>query len=131
MALSPGTRLGHDDATCRRRPQRLPGASTARVSANNHQSVGRPESAEHETEGRRYRGAARLGVILMGLSLALWVLLLLVPFLPISAPGKAGFAGTQIIVAEIAFWGGAALAGPTAARRMKSWWRSTRADEAN
>ncbi len=88
-------------------------------------------SAEHETEGRRYRGLARLGVILMGLSLALWILLALVPFLPMSAPGKAGFAGIQIIVAEIAFWGGAALAGPTAARRMKSWWRSTRADEAN
>ena len=66
MPLSPGTGFGHYDMTCRRRPQRLPGASTARVSANNHQSFRRPVSAEHETEGRRYRGLARLGVILMG-----------------------------------------------------------------
>ena len=81
------------------------------------------------TNGRKYRRLARLGVILMGLSLALWVVLPLVPFLPMSAVEKAGFASGQIIVAEVAFWGGAVLAGPTAARRMKSWWRSWRADE--
>ena len=89
------------------------------------------ETAEHTTAGPNYRGVARVGVILMGLSLALWVVLPLVPFLPLSVTERAGFAGTQIIVAEVAFWGGAALAGPTAARRMRSWWRSTRADKAN
>lgn len=89
------------------------------------------QTAEHKPDGPKCRGVARLGVILMGLSLALWVVLPLVTFLPLSVTGRAGFAGTQIIVAEVAFWGGAALAGPTAARRMRSWWRSTRADQAN
>ncbi len=89
----------------------------------------RSGKAEDQTGTSTYGGLARLGVILMGLSLALWVVLPLVSFLPMTATGKAGFAGIQIIVAEVAFWGGAALAGPTAARRMKSWWRSTRADD--
>ena len=67
--------------------------------------------------------AARVGVVLMGSSLALWVALPLVPFLPLSVAAKATGAGSLIIVAEVAFWGGAVLAGPTAARRMRSWWR--------
>ena len=67
--------------------------------------------------------AARVGVVLMVFSLALWVALPVVPFLPLSVAAKATGAGTLIIVAEVAFWGGAVLAGPTAARRMRSWWR--------
>ena len=72
-----------------------------------------------------YSATAKFGVILMGLSLALWVALPIVPFLPIRLAVKATVAGSQIVVAEVAFWLGAALAGPTAARRMKSWWRSS------
>ena len=67
--------------------------------------------------------AARVGVVLMGFSLALWVALPVVPFLPLSVAAKTTGAGALIIVAEVAFWGGAVLAGPTAARRMRSWWR--------
>ncbi len=78
-----------------------------------------------------YRGLARVGVILMASSLPLWVLLPVIAFLPLSAAQKAGAATGLIVVAEIAFWGGAAMAGPTAARRMRSWWRRSRPAESD
>lgn len=69
---------------------------------------------------------AKLGTILMVSSLPLWPLLLVVPFVPISIAAR-GAVGTGIVVlAEIMFWGGAALAGPEAARRVRSWWRRPR-----
>ena len=77
------------------------------------------------TSAQRSRAAA-VGVVLMGSSLALWVALPIVPFLPFGAGVKATVAGSQIVVAEIAFWLGAVLAGPEATRRWKSWWRSSR-----
>ena len=87
------------------------------------------EEAGAETPSRKGRAAAA-GVVLMGLSLALWVALPLVPFFPLDMGAKATLAGSQVIVAEVAFWLGAALAGPAAARRMRSWWRSAGSDEA-
>ena len=71
------------------------------------------------------------GVILMSLSLLLWVCLLGVPFLPISMAGRGAVVTAVIVVAEAAFWVGAAMAGPEAARRMRSWWRSSRAPESD
>ena len=69
---------------------------------------------------------ARIGTLLMLGSLPLWPILLLVPFLPLGLAAR-GAAGTGIVVlAEIMFWGGAALAGPEAARRVRSWWRRPR-----
>jgi len=59
----------------------------------------------------------------MGSSLFLWVALLGVPFVPLSVSGRGVLATAIIVVAEVAFWGGAALAGPEAVRRMRSWWR--------
>jgi hypothetical protein len=56
-------------------------------------------------------------------SLPLWVVLLGVPFLPLSVAARGVVATSIVIVAEVAFWGGAVMAGPEAARRMKSWWR--------
>lgn len=70
--------------------------------------------------------AAAVGVVLMGSSLALWLALLIVPFLPFAAGIKALIAGSQIVFAEVAFWLGAAIAGPEATRRWKAWWRSSR-----
>jgi len=84
-----------------------------------------PQYADNDTPGATYRGWARVGVYLMGLSLPLWVVLPVIPLLPLSTAQKGGAATGLIIVAEVAFWGGAALAGPTAARRMRSWWRSS------
>ncbi len=70
-------------------------------------------------EGR----AARVGVILMGASMALWVVLPVVPFLPMETGAKAMLAGGQVVVAEVIFWLGAAIAGPEAARRIRVWRR--------
>lgn len=68
----------------------------------------------------------RLGVILMGLSLVLWLPLPVLPFLSMSAANKAALGGGLVVSAEVAFWLGAALAGPEAARRMRSWFRRDR-----
>lgn len=74
------------------------------------------------------RGWAFVGVVLMSWSLLLWVSLLGVPFLPMSVATRGTVATGVIVVAEVAFWGGAALAGPEAARRMRSWWRRPRSE---
>ena len=66
---------------------------------------------------------ARVGVTLMVSSLPLWLVLPVLPFLPISGATKATIAAMTVVIAELAFWGGAALAGPTAVRRLRSWWQ--------
>ena len=63
---------------------------------------------------------------MLGLSLALWVPVPAVPFLPVSSGAKAALAGGLIAGAEIAFLVGAILAGPEATRRMRSWLRIRR-----
>ena len=65
----------------------------------------------------------RSGVGLLALSVLLWVPLPVVPFLSLSGVEKAALAGGLVIGAEVAFWCGAALAGPEAARRARSWFR--------
>ena len=81
-------------------------------------------ASEARSEARARGGRwTRVGVILMGSSLPLWPALLGVPFLPLSLAAQGVVATGIIVVAEVAFWGGAALAGPEAARRMRSWWR--------
>ena len=79
----------------------------------------------HQQVGRRGRSGigARAGVVLLGLSIALWLPLPVVPFLSLSGATKAGLAGGLVLGAEIAFWLGALLAGPEAARRVRSWVR--------
>ena len=77
------------------------------------------------TTARRKQWMTSTGIALMVVSLPLWVVLPIIPFLPLSVEERATFAGGLIILAEILFWCGAALAGPAAVRRMKSWWRST------
>ena len=67
----------------------------------------------------------RVGVVLLALSLLLWVPLPVVPFLPLSPGAKAAVAAGLVVGAEIAFWAGAAMAGPEAARRTRSWIRNT------
>ncbi len=69
---------------------------------------------------------ARLGVILMVSSLPIWPLLLAVPFVPLGIAVRGAVATGMVVLAEIMFWGGAALAGPEAARRVKSWRRRPR-----
>ncbi len=88
--------------------------------ADNHSQPGLERDADATT---RSGISARAGVILLGLSLALWVPLPAVPFLPLSTGAKATLGGGLVVGAEIAFWLGAVLAGPEAVRRMRSWIR--------
>lgn len=85
--------------------------------------VSEPAEVVPEAAPARSHRWARVGVILMGASLPLWPALLAVPFLPLSLAAQGAVVTGIIVVAEVAFWGGAALAGPEAARRMRSWWR--------
>ena len=78
-----------------------------------------PESARPET--RRPTLWTRAGVGLLGISVLLWVPLPVLPFLSMSGAQKAGLGGGFVVAAEIAFWVGAALAGPEAAKRTRSW----------
>lgn len=72
-------------------------------------------------EARRPTLWAKVGVVLLGLSVLLWVPLPAVPFLSLSGGHKAALGGGLLLGAEVAFWLGAALAGPEAARRARSW----------
>jgi hypothetical protein len=65
----------------------------------------------------------RVGWGLMIGSAALWLVLPALPFTPLSGEQQLAAGGALIVTAEIVFWIGAALAGPEAARRMRSWWR--------
>ncbi len=81
------------------------------------------EPAGDIVAGRPRSRWAFVGVVLMSWSLLLWVSLLGVPFLPLSVVARGTVATGVIVVAEVAFWSGAVMAGPAAARRMRSWWR--------
>ena len=69
-----------------------------------------------------------VGWALMVGALPLWLALLGVPFLPLTVAGRGGVATVIIVVAEVAFWGGALLAGPEAVRRLRAWWRRPASD---
>ena len=60
----------------------------------------------------------------MGLSIALWLPLPVVPFLSLSGATKAATGAGLVGAAEIAFWTGAVLAGPEVVRRIRSWVRT-------
>lgn len=65
----------------------------------------------------------RIGLLLIVASLPLWLVLPVLPFLEISIAAKATATTIVVVVAELMFWGGAALAGPGAVQRLKGWWR--------
>ena len=73
-------------------------------------------------------GWARVGLGLIAASFLLWVPLPALPFLSLDLADKAMIGGGLALVAEVAFWGGALLAGPEAARRARSWFRRRRVD---
>ena len=64
----------------------------------------------------------RIGLLIIVASLPLWLVLPVLPFLEISIAAKATATTVVVVVAELMFWGGAALAGPGAVQRLKGWW---------
>lgn len=79
-----------------------------------------------EVDSPKRSTQARIGVVMMVLSCILWFGLFAVPFLPLTVAQRAAVAGVNLVVVQIAWWGGAALAGPEAVRRLKGWWRMKR-----
>ena len=69
------------------------------------------------------RIAARIGIGLILLSGVLWFSLFAIPFLPLTVGQKAALAGADFVGVQIAWWSGAALAGPQTVSRLKSWFR--------
>jgi hypothetical protein len=67
----------------------------------------------------RLTGIAKVGLALALGSFGPWLLLLGLPFLPLSAAQKAMGAGGLLVLAEVMFWLGALLAGPAVVQRYR------------
>ncbi len=86
-----------------------------------------PDSHRNLTSERPLPGrdkdstAARIGIALILLSGLLWFSLFAIPFLPLTVGQKAALAGADFVGVQIAWWTGAALAGPQTVARLWSW----------
>ena len=95
-----------------------------------------PDSHQDSTNDRPQRGrdkggiAARIGIALILLSGVLWFSLFAIPFLSLTIGQKAALAGAAFVGVQIAWWTGAALAGPRTVTRLRSWFgRRKKTDE--
>lgn len=86
---------------------------------------GKPDEVVDGESGLTRHGwqgvAKRVGLVIMVSSLPLWLVLPVLPFLPMTLELKATVAGGVVVVAEVMFWTGAVLAGPTVVRRLRAW----------
>ena len=57
------------------------------------------------------------------LSGVLWFSLFAIPFLPLTISQKATLGAAVFVCVQIAWWTGAAIAGPQSLRSLKAWWR--------
>ncbi len=65
----------------------------------------------------------RLGIALLILSCVLWFALLAIPFLPLSVAQKSAVGASVFVAVQVAWWGGAAIAGPPFVGRMMTAFR--------
>lgn len=70
-----------------------------------------------------------MGIVLILLSGVLWFSLFAIPFLPLTVGQRAALAGTAFVGVQIAWWCGAALAGPQTVARLWPWRKVTKTDE--
>jgi hypothetical protein len=71
------------------------------------------------SQSPRLTNIAKLGIGLAIASPVPWLLLLVLPFLPLSVAGRAIAAGGLLVVAEAMFWVGVMLAGQEVVRRYR------------
>jgi hypothetical protein len=71
----------------------------------------------------------RFGILAIVASFLPWLAIALAPLVGLSLAGAAGFVGAAVVVAEVLFWGGLALAGKDTwqAVRAEGWRRAPRA----
>lgn len=86
----------------------------------NHDSPQVPKDNRNVPELGRSRTAARIGIVLILLSGVLWFSLFAIPFLPLTIGQKAALAGADFVGVQIAWWVGAAMAGPKLVSELKS-----------
>ena len=67
----------------------------------------------------RFSRIAKLGILLTIASVLPWLLLLVLPFLPLSLTERAIAAAGLLVFAEVMFWVGAVLAGHKVVRRFR------------
>jgi hypothetical protein len=82
----------------------------------------RDSTSDHPLRSRdKSRIAARVGIGLILISGVLWFSLVAILFLPLTGGQKTALAGAVFVGVQIAWWSGAALAGPQTVSRLKSW----------
>ena len=79
------------------------------------------DAGEKRSEGRY--PWAKLGIVLILISGVLWFSLFAIPFLPLTTGKKALLAGVVFGGVQVAWWAGAALAGPRVAGMIRSLFR--------
>ncbi len=72
---------------------------------------------------------ARIGIGLILLSGVFWFSLFAIPFTPLSTTNKALLGGTLFVGVQIAWWSGAALAGPRVVSKLTGWVRRKKTDD--
>ncbi len=93
---------------------------------NDQNSPRAPESDSKRSGPTPGGTAAKIGVALILLSGVLWFSLFAIPFLPLTIGQKAALAGADFVGVQIAWWVGAALAGPELVAKLKSWFKRTK-----
>ncbi len=71
----------------------------------------------------------RLGVGLILVSGVLWFSLFAIPFLSLTVGQKTGLGAAVFAGVQIAWWSGAALAGPAVVRKLTGWFRRSKETE--
>lgn len=76
-----------------------------------------------ETPAARAGLRTRVGIGLILLSGVLWFSLFAIPFLPMTIAGKGLLAAILFAGVQVAWWSGAALAGPATVGKIRGWFR--------
>ena len=88
-----------------------------------------PESGSSPERQRPTRTAlaGKLGLVLILLSGVCFFSMLSVPWWPVSATARVVTGGVLFVAMQIAWWAGAALAGPATLAALRSWSRALQA----
>jgi hypothetical protein len=82
-----------------------------------------------QPDSRKSSATTKLGIALILLSGVLWFSLFGIPFLPLTVGQRAGLAAADFVGVQLAWWSGAALAGPATVKRIWGWFRREKADD--
>ncbi len=82
-----------------------------------------PEGNGPSAEPSSVSRSSRFGVALILLSGVLWFSLFAIPFLPLTVSQKAALAGADFVAVQIAWWIGAAMAGPKLVAKLTAHFR--------